>query len=372
VEDDGADGHRIVLGPRFYNQQGQYLCDHFPCPTRADPPTQAVEATTSARTADVPAGPSIQLYQQTMASAAEVKNAVGGASFSMDNCTQSHAFEDDRVVRVTVRKPNLDWPGVIDALLVRAAHFAWQRCPRPYTRGVGGGGEPTGDYHYDLKRVVIYGRDGSRLFEATLGGTLRGDGFLSSGDTYRWNEVQDYGAQQRQQEAKATAQAQAATQQVQSQQAFTRSESGGGFWATFWIWVRLILLGLVLLWIVENREMLLRWYYGLKPHPATDIVESRIHGGGPIDGALFAEIMRPVPGGRIEKRIRAEQASKLAAMAREAAEARLRELERLKAKALQEAEFIRAQSELHEAVEGHEMVMARLDAVREWRKRHGR
>lgn len=167
----------------------------------------------------------------------------------------------------------------------------------------------------------------------------------------------------------ATAAASARAAQ-QAQERAIREEEGRKFTAAFWGWVRLIGLAVLLLWLYAKREAILSWYYSLTPHPARDMVEHRIGGGGPIDGELFAEIMQVVPGGRIEQRVRVEQARRLAAMAREAAEARLRELERLKARALQEAEYLRAQAELHSAVEGHEMAMARLDAVREWRKRH--
>lgn len=371
VQEDTAGALRMVLGPRYYNQQGEYLCDRFPCPARAEPPAQAVDATATAPATEGLEGPSIEPYfKQGFASDAEVRAAVGAVSLSMDHCEQTHSFDDDRIVRVTVRRPNIEQPGVLDALLSKAAHFAWQSCPRPYTRS-SLGGAPTGDYHYDLKQVVIYGRDGSRLFEATLGGTLRGDGFLSSGDQYRWNEVENYVAHQRQQAEQAAAQA--ATQQVQAYQASVRAEDNRRGMAKFWGWVRLILLGVFLLWVVVNWEMLLRWYYSLRPHPATSIVESAIYSGREIDGDLYERILRPVPGSRIEKQVRAGQAQDLTSQLRthEAAlrseEARVVEAERRRVE--QENAFSRAHAELLRAGVDHEVAAARVDELRKATRR---
>jgi hypothetical protein len=133
----------------------------------------------------------------------------------------------------------------------------------------------------------------------------------------------------------------------------------------------LIILSIsALIWLIFNWEDILEWFYGLTPHPATDIVTQRIHGGDPLDGPLFAEIMRSVPGDPIEQRVRADQARRLAEMAREAAQARVEQLQRLKAKAVEEVAFIRAQEELRKAVEEHELALARLEALEKWRRRH--
>ncbi len=122
--------------------------------------------------------------------------------------------------------------------------------------------------------------------------------------------------------------------------------------------------------ILPNWESVLEWFYSLTPHPATDMVTQRIQGDGPLDGPLFAEIMRQVPGSPVEQRVRADQARRLAEMARGAAQARVSQLQRLKAKAVEEAAFIRAQEELRKAVEEHELAMARLDALEKWRRQH--
>jgi hypothetical protein len=322
---------------------------------------------------DTSGGPPITPYaNQGIASDSEVEAAVGTPSISMEHCELAKLFEDTRVVRVNVSKSDIEQPGVIGALLERAAHYAWENCTRWYSNSMTDINPPNGDFHYDLKQVVIYGPDGSLLFEAKLGGSLGGDGFLSHGKTYEWNEVHDYvGEQQRQQEQAAAASQQQAMQlQQQVQQQAVQTEAGQRFADKFWGWVRLLIAGAVAVWALVNHEMLLGWYYGLKPHPARDLVERRINGGGAIDGPLFAEILRQIPGSRIEQRVRAEQARQLTAMARVAAETRLRELEKMKAKAVQEAAFIRAQAELGDAVAAHELAVAQLDGVREWRKRN--
>ena len=108
----------------------------------------------------------------------------------------------------------------------------------------------------------------------------------------------------------------------------------------------------------------MRWYYFLTPHPAQSMVEATMERGVELDGKAFADIMRPMPGGRIEKDVRAEQARKLAEKANHYAEAMRAEADRIKAKAQQDTEFIKAQDELTKAATVHEKAKARLDALR--------
>jgi hypothetical protein len=255
---------------------------------------------------------------------------------------------------------------VVNALLLKAAKFAWENCPQPFIRL--GFNEPTGQFHHDVSEIDIYLPDGSKGFSGSLGMYGQGDQAFAPGNRYFWQHLADEKtihdravAQQAQQAAQVEAQPAQAQSTVQ-----TTGQSGSGFWG----FIQFGILAAIGLWLWSKREMFLSWYYGLKPHPASAMVRTRIKGGGALDGALFAEIMRPVPGSPIEQRVRADQARQLAAMARAAAETRLRELERLKAKAIEEAAFIRAQEDLRSAVEAHEMAMARLDALREWRHRH--
>jgi hypothetical protein len=169
----------------------------------------------------------------------------------------------------------------------------------------------------------------------------------------------------------ATTADQSNTQQAPEQyQQDSRPNPLGESLHQFFNWVRFSLLVAFLVWLFTKRETLLYWYYSLRPHPARNMVEARVHGSGPIDGAVFAAIMRPVRGNRIEQRVRADQAHKLALMARRAADAQLADLERLKAEAVKEAAYLRSQEDLRSAVEAHELAMARLDALRAWRRRN--
>ena len=134
----------------------------------------------------------------------------------------------------------------------------------------------------------------------------------------------------------------------------------------------IIVFACLAVWLFRRREDVIAFFYSLTPHPATDMVQQRLNGDQPLDGQLLAEIMRQTPGSPIEQRVRAEQAQRLASMVRAAAEARLQELERLKAAAVQEAAYMRAQEDLRGAVEGHELAIARLDALKAWNTQNGR
>ncbi len=111
-------------------------------------------------------------------------------------------------------------------------------------------------------------------------------------------------------------------------------------------------------------ERIARLYYSLTPHPAKSMVETAMHTGAELDGKTFAEIMRPMPGGKIEKEVREEQARKLTEKAYRYAESMRAEADRIKAKAEQDAQFIKAQDDLLEAATVHEKAKARLKALR--------
>lgn len=131
----------------------------------------------------------------------------------------------------------------------------------------------------------------------------------------------------------------------------------------------LVALGVGLVFVLYRyRESFARWYYSLTPHPAQSMVEATMDRGIELDGKVFAEIMRPIPGGRIEKEVRAEQARALAERAHRYAERMRAEAERIKAKAQQDAEYIKAQDELVKAAIVHEQAKARLDALRKQRR----
>ena len=119
---------------------------------------------------------------------------------------------------------------------------------------------------------------------------------------------------------------------------------------------------------LDERDAIARWYYALKPHPATSMVERAVYNGAEIDGELYERILRPVPGGRIEREVRGKQAQDLTSQLRthEAAlrseEARVVEGERRRVE--QENAFSRAQAELLRAGVDHEIAAARVDELR--------
>ena len=307
-------------------------------------------------------------FPTSYASYAEILRAVGDTDFSMDKCDPvNRGTQDIRVVRVSLSKSEFEDATIVNSLLLGAARAAWRLCPVTYA-GVYGDALP-GQYHYDVGQIDIYGPDGIRVFTGALGGVYgQGDGAYKHGDLYTWNNlkyVRPAETYRHVQEQQAAASQVARVTAIQAQRAEYR-KLGKAAYATLFFSI-LAVIG-ICIWF--NREALLGWCYSLTPHPATDMVEERISGGGELDGKLFAEIMRAVPGNRIEQRVRAEQAQRLAQAARAVAETRLEELQRLKTKAVQEVAYIRAQEDLRSAVETHELAMARLDALREWRRRN--
>jgi hypothetical protein len=182
------------------------------------------------------------------------------------------------------------------------------------------------------------------------------------GRAYKWGDVFDAGEQHRQEAAQAAARAQ---QQQQRVEASARSTAAwNNFWSNVWTLIQILFWGAIAFWLFSIRETIMRWYYMLTPHPATGMVESAMHTGAELDGKAFAEIMRPIPGGRIEKEVRADQARKLAERAHRYAESMRVEADRLAAEARRESEFIKAQDELVQAATAHEKAKARLDALR--------
>lgn len=321
--------------------------------------------------------------QGGVATPQEVEAAVGTASLDLACPEQREHIGlgsgpyDERGVRIHLQNAGVAYRQlpILTALLNRAIQTAQSQCQMtmdgpngPYDRG-------------DVAYADVYARPREGAAETLVAHAREYYPLYGY-----WDRVIDVYADQERAEAderarqdraageaaqhQAQAQAQAERQaQLQQQRAADEAASRRSSEST-WGWIRLIGIGLFLFWLWTKREIILGWYYALKPHPADDMVHQRVSGGGELDGQLFAEIMRPVPGGRIEQRVRAEQARRLAAMARAAAESRLAELERMKAKVVQEAAFLRAQEDLRSAVETHEMTMARLDAVKAWRKRN--
>jgi hypothetical protein len=107
----------------------------------------------------------------------------------------------------------------------------------------------------------------------------------------------------------------------------------------------------------------MRAYYYLTPHPAKEIVSEAI-AGEKLDGKVFAEIMRPVPGGEIEKAVRTEQALRLAEKARRYSASVRAEADRVLAKAALDKEIARAENELKRTESVRAAAQARLAGLR--------
>lgn len=286
----------------------------------------------------------------------EVQAALGTLKFSMTECKEEGLGSSQISVRVTSTKWAYQNQRVIDTMLYRAAQFAWQNCQIHFS--FAGTRMPT--FHREVDSVRLYMPDGS---EALLATNLRGDDTFREGKSYRWlSPVVDVGEQNRQEVARRSAQAE---QERQRAEAYARYQvERDRFWSNVWRWIKLIFWGAIAAWLFSMRETIMRWYYFLTPHPAEAMVEAAMHRSVELDGKAFADIMRPVPGGRIEKEVRSKQALILAEKAHRYAESMRAEADRIKAEAERETEFIKAQDELTKAAIVHEKAKARLDALR--------
>lgn len=296
-----------------------------------------------------------QVYGLGFASDQEMEDALGTLTFSVTECGERGLGSISRSVRVTSKKPDYENPRVIERMLYRAAEFAWENCSIHMTLGL----SRLPALHRDIDQVDLYLPDGSQALRAA---NLRGDTALGTGKSYKWDSVNDIGEQRRQEAAQAAAQQQQDQQRAEASARYQAEQNR--FWSSVWFWIKVAFWCAVAAWLFSKREIIMRWYYFLTPHPAKAMVEASMHRGVELDGKAFADIMRPVPGGRIEQKVREEQARKLAEKAHRYTEAMRAEADRIKAKAQRETEFIKAQDELTEAAIAHEQAKARLDAFR--------
>lgn len=315
----------------------------------------------------------IPFYGQGAASDAEVRRHAGGLSFTMIACDRNQSvwdYQDSRHVSVTLaRRPeNFEQrAALVDAVLARAARFAWRECPHlDYFLET-----PTGDFFYNIDDVEIRGPDGQLLISAMLGS--RGfdpygdDGSLgSSRRGYKWDRVIDRYAEAQQAEAAARAR-QARIQAARAEQA-RQDEANRRALATFWGWVRLLLVGALALWAFLKREALLYWYYSLTPHPASDLVHQAIAAKGGLDGDAFGRAAIVSTDNRVERRVREDQGRRLTELWRDheralhAEEAELVRREERRAK--EENARLEAERSLLRAAIAHEEAAARVEALR--------
>ena len=302
----------------------------------------------------------------------DLEQQVGRVTYRMDSVCDpdenSYKTADNREVRAEFRR----WPkdfemsgDIINALLKGAAEFAWQSCPHPRSLL----GISTHDFYYNLSRVRLYGPRGFLAASATLGsrgGDGYGDGtFGSNSSGYAWYNY---------------------TNEIAAWRAQTNASPrdmgliGNPYWTTetdaenrifFRSIIRVIkyIIGLaILIYIFGKRDAIARFFYSLKPHPATNIVNRALYSGDGIDGEIYAQILSPVPGGKIEREVRGEQAGELTRRLREH-EAALRSTEArhvdaIKRRAEQENAFREAHLALLRAGIDHEVAAARIDELR--------
>jgi len=296
-----------------------------------------------------------QVFGSGFATDQEVEGALGTLTFSMTECGHRGLGSVSRSVRVTSTKLDYGKQRVIETMLRRAAEFAWGNCQLHFWFG----GSYLPELQRDIDRVELYLSDGSQALGVY---NLLGDGTFDVGKSYKWGSVQDIGLQRRQEEARKAAKVQQERQRAEAL-AYAVAERNQ-FWSNVWLGIKLLFWGAIAAWLFSMREIIMRWYYFLTPHPAQTMVDAAIHSGVELDGKAFADIMRPIPGGRIEKEVRAEQASKLTEKAHRYAEEMRVEAERIKAEAQRDTEYIKAHDELAQAAIVHEKAKARLDALR--------
>lgn len=326
-----------------------------------------------------PSGPTIApQFGGAPAGDDDVDQAVGDVTYSMDVCHPGGAYlfpPDSRVVRATVSKLPDDFEqrgDVIDAILVKAAQYAWQTCPIPYVSAFG---RETNDFHYNLHEVDIYGPDGALAVAASLG--TQG-GFGVTGDQPLWSSHHGYywlgyrdvlaetraqAAQQAQQQAQADAQAQqeeqaqAAQTQAQQAQAQTDATNRAGFnqfLGSLWTAIKWGAALLFVLWLFGKRQVIARWYYfTFHPHPAGRLIERAIAtpASSPADLNNLADALSDVPGGSSTfRKVRLEQAERLYRKLNEASVKRQREIERRAKKSAKQAREEAAHYGMQEAL----------------------
>lgn len=319
-------------------------------------------------------------FGQGFANDEEIRLAVGTPTYKLDSpCNENDGYLDSRTVRVELEKlpDNFGQRGsIIDAILKNAAEFAWESCPRPYYFL----GDRTNDFHYNLKRVNIYGPNDELLVSSGLGSEkLDGTGdqfFRSSPEGYHWLDYRDVLGERQAQAVQEAAQeeqqrAAAAAQQARELAAQEQERENS---IAFWSKARLFAFFAFLFWLFLNREAIARWYYALKPHPAMNIVDSAIYSGAPIDGNLYQRVLSPIPGSHIEQQVRTGQARDLTARLRthEAAlnSESARHIDRERRRVEQENAFARAHIELLRAGIDHEIAAARIDELRKAMQHH--
>lgn len=148
------------------------------------------------------------------------------------------------------------------------------------------------------------------------------------------------------------------------------------------LWVMLLIsgpLGIIFAlaifgWVIYlRREVFMRWYYLLTPHPVEKLVDRVLQDGEPLDADAFAEAIRTSGENPVELAVRAEQVAAVTKRWREheqalrANEANIIDSER--ERAASESALLQAQTEALEAAIAHQLAAARLEELQRNQRR---
>lgn len=227
----------------------------------------------------------------------------------------------NRQVSVFLQKGNWNYTRILDAVLYKAVQFAWSACPDYFMQF----GERRG-LRYSIREVRLY-YNGVPVFMA--GQLCCDEGIWPSHTYYRWDRTVNLAAQaerQRQQEI-----ANAASQrgvQAQFDQANAVVETAGTVILAI---IDLAVLGAIALGLYLISGPIIRGYYFMfHPHPAESMVRAAIaEGAAPMNGRALADALGDVSSGnRFLRRVRLEQGERLVSLMRDAAQERVRKMER--------------------------------------------
>jgi len=273
---------------------------------------------------------------KAFADAADVSRVFGSTRFTLESCDQQKS------VRIDVDRYDLAADGSLNIakeLLRQSTFYLLQQCAWP--------GEPTytTDDSYSARIVLP---DGTEAVRAS--GLFRGSAYgpydpskapMYTVPVYIWQHYQD---------------------SVSAARDSAVRESWSASLDRIWHFIQLIAVAALLVWLLTKWQTFVRWYYLLTPHPARSLVYTAVS-GGEIDGKLFAQILRPVPGNRIEREVRARQAQELERLARQTESMLRRRAEEAKQKLREEAAYRSAQREMHDATVDAQLAKARADML---------
>jgi hypothetical protein len=254
---------------------------------------------------------------------------------------------------------------ITDTLLWGGLVAAIQQCPMQIVN-IAGQQSPQEEVGF----VDIYGKLTDDGPEIRL---VHGDNFIPSAG--EWSHITDEGAleekrvadakadedrqaqeaeQAKQQAAQAQAMAsqQAANAQAEAAAETSRKRTGG----VFWFWVQMLFLGGIGLWLYTKREPILRFFYGLTPHPAGSEITAVIEWGKSYDPDRLRELLDYTPSDPIEREVRLRQAAELARRLNQHSAETKAEIEA-------NVEYLKSKNNLTESMAIHESIKRRLELI---------